>query len=89
MIVGYLVGLGQVAGGPAVLTGVFLRIGGACIMVMMIGAISLVHIAHRLDVGKGGFEYAFVQLVIAFSLVLPGPGVYSLIGILPPPLRKF
>ena len=58
-------------------------------MVVMIGAISLVHIAHGFDVGKGGFEYAFVQLVIAFSLVLPGPGVYSLIGILPPPLRKF
>jgi hypothetical protein len=55
----------------------------------MIGAISLVHIARGFDVAKGGFEYAFVQLVIAFSLFLTGPGVYSLAGILPPPLRKF
>jgi len=76
-------------GGLAILTGVFLRIGAACIRVVMIGAISLVHIARGFDVAKGGFEYAFVQLVIAFSLFLTGPGVYSLAGILPPPLRKF
>jgi hypothetical protein len=32
-----------------------LRIGAACIMVVMMGAISLVHIADGCDVGKGGF----------------------------------
>ena len=40
------------------------------------------------DVGKNGFEYAFAQLVIAISLLLTGPGSYSLAGMLPPPLRK-
>src|SRR5215469_10460995 len=88
VIIGYLVGLAQVAGGLAILTGLLFRIGAACIIIVMIGAIFLVHISHGFDVGKGGFEYALTQLVIALSLFLTGPGVYSLAGILPSPLRK-
>ena len=88
VIIGYLVGLAQVAGGLAILTGVLFRIGAACIIIVMIGAIFLVHISHGFDVGKGGFEYALTQLVIALSLFLTGPGAYSLAGILPSPLRK-
>ena len=88
LIMGYLVGLAQVAGGLAILTGVLFRIGAACVIIVMVGAIFLVHISHGFDVGKGGFEYALTQLVIAFSLFLTGPGIYSLAGILPPPLRK-
>jgi putative oxidoreductase len=88
VIVGYLVGLAQVAGGLAILTGVLFRVGAACVIIVMIGAIFLVHISHGFDVGKNGFEYAFAQLVIAFSLLLTGPGSYSLAGMLPPPLRK-
>jgi len=72
----------------AILTGVLFRIGAACIIIVMIGAIFLVHISHGFDVGKGGFEYALTQLVIALSLFLTGPGAYSLAGILPSPLRK-
>jgi putative oxidoreductase len=88
VIVGYLVGLAQVAGGFAILTGVLFRVGAACVIIVMIGAIFLVHISHGFDVGKNGFEYAFTQLLIAFSLLLTGPGSYSLAGMLPPPLRK-
>lgn len=88
VIVGYLVGLAQVAGGFSILTGVLFRVGAACVIIVMIGAISLIHISHGFDVGKNGFEYAFAQLVIAFSLLLTGPGSYSLSGMLPPPLRK-
>lgn len=88
VIIGYLVGFAQVVGGLAILTGVLFRVGAVSIMIVMIGAIFLVHLAHGFDVGKGGFEYAFTQLVIALSLLLTGPGAYSLVGILPPPLRK-
>lgn len=87
-IIGYLVGLAQVAGGLAILTGVLFRVGAACIVIVMIGAIFLVHISHGFDVGKNGFEYAFAQLIIAFSLLLTGPGAYSLASILSPSLRK-
>jgi putative oxidoreductase len=88
VITGYLVGLAQVAGGLAILTGVLFRVGAASVIIVMIGAIFLVHISHGFDVGKNGFEYAFAQLVIAISLLLTGPGSYSLAGMLPPPLRK-
>jgi putative oxidoreductase len=87
-IIGHLVGLAEVAGGLAILTRVLFRVGAACIITVMIGAIFLVHISHGFKVGKGGFEYAFAQLLIAFSRLLTGPGAYSLAGILQPPLRK-
>jgi len=39
VIIGYLVGLAQVAGGLAILTGVLFRVGAACVIIVMIGAI--------------------------------------------------
>src|ERR1700746_1575617 len=45
-IVGYLVGLAQFAGGIAILTGVLIRVGAACVIIIMLGAIFLVHIQH-------------------------------------------
>lgn len=77
-VVGYLVGLAQFAGGLAVLTGIFFRIGAACIVVVMLGAILLVHLPHGFNVGKGGMEYALTQLLVAAALLLTGPGAFSL-----------
>ncbi|HEY2352016.1 MAG TPA: DoxX family protein [Candidatus Acidoferrum sp.] len=88
LAVGYLVGLAQLAGGLAILTGVFIRLGAACVIIVMIGAISLVHLPHGFDVSHGGMEYALTLLLVAFALMLTGPGGYSLAGILPEPLRK-
>lgn len=87
-IIGYLVGLGQFAGGLAILLGALQRIGSICIMVVMIGAIYLVHLPHGYDIGKGGMEFALTVLLVALGLLLTGPGDYSLRGILPGPLRK-
>lgn len=87
-IVGYLVGLAQVGGGLAVLTGILTRVGAACICVVMIGAIVLVHWPHGYNVGKGGMEYALTQLLIAFALLIAGAGDYSLGAFLPAGLRN-
>ena len=54
----------------------------------MLGAIFLVHLPHGFDVGKGGAEYAFMQLLIAIALFITGGGAYSLASRLPKPLRK-
>jgi putative oxidoreductase len=86
--VGYLVGLAQVAGGLAILTGAFLRIGAACVMIVMLGAIFLVHLPHGFDIGRGGYEYALTELLLAFGLLISGPGAWSLRNVLPAPLRK-
>jgi uncharacterized membrane protein YphA (DoxX/SURF4 family) len=41
VVMGYLIGLAQLAGGLAVLSGILLRLGAACIVVVMLGAIFL------------------------------------------------
>ena len=87
-IVGYLVGLAQFAGALAILTGVFTRIGAICIILVMLGAIFLVHLSHGFDISKGGYEYALTQLLIALALLIAGGGGYSFGSILPATLRK-
>ena len=84
---GYLVGLAQFAGGLAILLGVFARIGTACVIVVMIGAIYRVHLPHGFDIGRGGMEFALTVLLLALGLFLTGPGSYSLGRLLPGSLK--
>src|ERR1700731_3072961 len=88
LVAAYLVGRAQLAGGLAMLTGVLIRVGGVCIIIEMLGAIFIVHLPHCFDIGHGGIEYALAQLLVAFALLLTGPGAYSLAGSLPPSLRR-
>ncbi len=87
-VVGYLVGLAQFAGGLAILTGILIRVGAVCVIIVMLGAIFLVHLPHGFDIGAGGAEYALTQLLLAAALLITGAGAYSLAGMLPPALRK-
>jgi putative oxidoreductase len=82
--VAYLVGLGQFAGGLAMLTGVLARLGAAGIIVIMLGAIWLVHLPKGFDVSQGGFEYALTQLLIGVAILIAGAGPYSLYYLLRP-----
>jgi putative oxidoreductase len=88
VILAYLVGLAQLAGGLAVLTGILFRLGAACITAVMLGAIFLVHLPHGFDVSNGGAEYALTQLLLAIAFLLTGPGGYSLASLLPAWVRK-
>jgi putative oxidoreductase len=88
VIVGYLVGLAQFAGGLAILTGALIRVGAVCVIIVMLGAIFLVHLPHGFDINHGGIEFALTQLLIAFGLLLAGAGKYSLASVLPAPLRR-
>jgi len=87
-IVGYLVGLAQFAGGVALLFGVLTRIGALCIIIVMLGAIFLVHISKGFDINNGGYEYTLTQLLIALALLITGPGAYSVGAALPGVIRK-
>ncbi|MGH9747362.1 MAG: DoxX family protein [Candidatus Acidiferrales bacterium] len=87
-VLGYLVGIAQVAGAIAVLTGVLIRTGAVCLIIVMLGAIFLVHLPHGFDISAGGVEYALTQLLVAVALLVTGAGAYSLAGTLPPALRK-
>src|SRR5271170_3172463 len=86
--VGYLVGLAQFAGGIAILLGALLRVGAVCVIIVMLGAIYIVHLPNGYDISHGGLEYALTELLLSLGLLLAGPGKYSLAGILPAPLRK-
>lgn len=88
-LLGYLVGLAQVSGGLAILSGILFRVGAACLLTVMLGAIFLVHLPHGFDVSSGGVEYALTQLLMAAAFLLTGPGAYSLSLWLPPPLRRW
>jgi len=89
LAVAYLVGLAQVAGGLAILTGILFRLGAASVLVVMVGAIFIVHLPHGFDVSNGGAEYALTQLLLATAFVLTGPGAYSLAHWLPRWLQKW
>jgi hypothetical protein len=58
------------------------------ILVVILGAIFLVHLPHGFDINKGGIEYPLIQLLIALALLFADAGRYSLAGSLPPSLRK-
>ena len=88
VILAYLVGLAQLAGGLAVLTGILFRVGALCIIAVMLGAIFLVHLPHGYNVAEGGAEYALTQLLIGIAFLLTGPGGYSLASLLPARLQK-
>ena len=56
--------------------------------IVMLGAIFLVHLPHGFDINHSGYEFALTELLLAFALLLTGPGAYSLRTALPAPLRK-
>ena len=69
--VGYLVGLAQFAGGIAILVGALLRVGAVCVIIVMLGAIFIVHLPKGYDIGHGGFEYALTEMPLACCSPVP------------------
>lgn len=86
--VGFLVGLAEFCGGLAMLTGVLIRVGALCIMIVMAGAIFLFHLPHGFSITHNGMEYALTQFLIALSVFITGAGSLSLGRWLPEQLRK-
>ena len=87
-IVGYLVGLAQFAGGIAILLGALPRVGCVCVIIVMCGAVFMVHLPHGYGIQNGGMEYALTELLLSIGLLFAGAGRFSLASILPGPLRK-
>ena len=86
--VGYLVGLAQLAGGIAILLGALLRVGAVCVIIVMLGAVFMVHLPHGYNIANQGMEYALTELLLSLGLLLAGPGKYSLASVLPASLQK-
>ena len=68
---------GELIGGIALAFGFLTRLAAAGIVVIMAGAIALVHWPHGFDIQQGGFEYNFVLIVMCLCLILGGPGPFA------------
>ncbi len=72
-----LVGYGEFLGGLGVLFGVLARPAAAGLMIIMLGAIGLVHLKNGYDSTKGGFEYQLTLLFLEIIILVAGPGLLN------------
>ena len=73
-----LVAWGELLGGVAIALGILTRVAALGIIVIMVGAIVTVTGAGGFSEMNKGFEYNFVLIVVALSLIITGAGTFSL-----------
>lgn len=77
-LVAYLVSYGELLGGLALILGIFTHWVSKIYIIIMLGAIFLVHFANGYNVMNGGYEYQLLLLVLGFFFLTHGAGKYSL-----------
>jgi putative oxidoreductase len=86
-VIGYPVTIGEFFGGLGLIVGFLTRFSAASLIVIMIGAIVLVHGQHGFFQSHGGFEYNLALIGLLVPILLAGPGRYSIGRYLPLPKR--
>jgi putative oxidoreductase len=71
-------GIAEVFAGVSAVLGFLTRPAALAVLVTQAVAIAKVHAKNGFDISKGGFEYNLALMAIATSLLLAGPGVFSL-----------
>ena len=82
-LIGYLVAIGQFFGGLGLVLGVLTRFSAAALIVIMTGAIFMVHLKNGFSVQKGGFEFNLALIGLALPILIAGPGHYTVARPLP------
>jgi len=88
---GYLVAIGEFFGGLGLVVGFLSRFSAASIIVIMLGAIGMVHgkvgffMNWMGNQGGEGFEYHLLAIGILLVILIAGPGRYALARSLPLP----
>ncbi|MDX5987911.1 DoxX family protein [Haloferax mediterranei ATCC 33500] len=72
------VGLVELVGGFLLLVGLFVRITGSLIAIIMFVAMVAVHLPNGYPSSSGGIEYTLTLVLLALAVVLSGPGALSL-----------
>jgi putative oxidoreductase len=89
--VGYLVAIGEFFGGLGLIVGFLSRFSAASIIVIMLGAIAMVHAKVGFfmnwmgNQGGEGFEYHLLAIAILLVILIAGPGRYAIGRSLPLP----
>jgi putative oxidoreductase len=88
--VGYLVAIGEFLGGLGIIAGFLTRFSAAANIVIMLGAIFMVHGKNGflLSNAGGGYEYNLALIGLMVPLVLLGPGQWAVASILPLPKSR-
>ena len=90
---GYFVTIGEFFGGLGLIVGFLCRFSAASLIVIMIGAIGMVHGQHGFFLGHGpdstladaGFEYNLALIGLLLPILIAGPGRFALGRFLPLP----
>ncbi len=83
--IGYLVTVGEFFGGLGLVVGFLTRFSAASLVVVMLGAIALVHGKNGFFLSNGGFEYNLALIGLLVPVVVAGPGRYAVGRYLPLP----
>jgi putative oxidoreductase len=86
--VGYLVAIGEFFGGLGLIIGFLCRFSAAALIVVMIGAIAMVHGKNGFFLQKGGFEYNIALIGLLAAVLIAGPGHYTIGRHLPLPKAR-
>lgn len=82
LLMAALAGAAEFFGGLALLLGLLTRPAAALTAFTMLIAVFSVHIGNGFFMANNGYEYAFVLLVAALSLLISGGGRYSVDGLI-------
>ena len=82
---GYPVTIGEFFGGLGLIVGFLTRFSAASLIVIMFGAIGMVHGKNGFFQSNGGFEYNLALIGLLAPILLAGPGRFSIGPLLPLP----
>jgi putative oxidoreductase len=82
---GHLVTIGEFFGGLGLIVGFLTRFSAASLIVIMIGAIALVHGKNGFFLQQEGFEYNLALIGLLLPILIAGPGKYAVGRFLPLP----
>jgi len=91
---GYLVTIGEFFGGLGIIVGFLSRFSAAAIILIMLGAIAMVHAKVGFFMnwmgqqGGEGFEYHLLAIAVLSSVLIAGPGRFAIGRFLPLPKRN-
>jgi len=87
--IGYLVTIGEFFGGLGLVAGFLCRFSAASLIVIMLGAIAMVHGQHGFFLGQDpkspGFEYNLALIGLLVPILIAGPGKFAIGRFLPLP----